>query len=136
MIQILDERTLRFIEFLNTKYPTKEAVKLSVLNGYDALTSDETDDGGFAVYIPSMRTIMLPTEVPEDVVALGDEELTRNFVIHNLAHEYGHFLQDIGLLDDFDDESIIEKVADEFADKAVAEFETEEQSKEKHNENL
>ena len=70
MIQILDERTLRFIEFLNTKYPTKEAVKLSVLNGYDALTSDETDDGGFAVYIPSMRTIMLPTEVPEDVVAL------------------------------------------------------------------
>ena len=136
MIQILDERTLRFIEFLNTKYPTKEAVKLSVLNGYDALTSDETDDGGFAVYIPSMRTIMLPTEVPEDVVALGDEELTRNFVIHNLAHEYGHFLQDIGLLDGFDDETIIEKVADEFADKAVAEFETEERSKEKHNENL
>ncbi|WP_303341480.1 hypothetical protein [uncultured Duncaniella sp.] len=136
MIQILDERTLRFVEFLNTKYPTQETVKLSVLNGYDALTSDETDDGGFAVYIPSMRTIMLPTEVPEDVVALGDEELTRNFVIHNLAHEYGHFLQDIGLLDGFDDETIIEKVADEFADKAVAEFETEERSKEKHNENL
>lgn len=47
MIQILDERTLRFIEFLNTKYPTSETVKLSVLNGYDALTSGETEDSGF-----------------------------------------------------------------------------------------
>ena len=101
MIQILDERTLRFIEFLNTKYPTSETVKLSVLNGYDALTSGETEDSGFAVYIPPMRTIMLPTEVSEHVVALGDEALTRNFVIHNLAHEYAHFLQDIGLLEGF-----------------------------------
>ena len=126
MIQILDERTLRFIEFLNTKYPTPETVKLSVLNGYDALTSDETEDSGFAVYIPPMRTIMLPTEVSEHVVALGDEELARNFVIHNLAHEYAHFLQDVGLLEGFDDETIIEKVADDFADKAVAEFEAEE----------
>ncbi len=126
MIQILDERTLRFIEFLNTKYPTSETVKLSVLNGYDALTSGETEDSGFAVYIPPMRTIMLPTEVPENVVALGDEALTRNFVIHNLAHEYAHFLQDIGLLEGFNDETIIEKVADDFADKAVAEFEAEE----------
>lgn len=126
MIQILDERTLRFIELLNTKYPTSETVKLSVLNGYDALTSGETEDSGFAVYIPPMRTIMLPTEVPENVVALGDEALTRNFVIHNLAHEYAHFLQDIGLLEGFNDETIIEKVADDFADKAVAEFEAEE----------
>ena len=126
MIQILDKRTLRFIEFLNTKYPTSETVKLSVLNGYDALTSGETEDSGFAVYIPPMRTIMLPTEVPENVVALGDEALTRNFVIHNLAHEYAHFLQDIGLLEGFNDETIIEKVADDFADKAVAEFEAEE----------
>ena len=126
MIQILDERTLRFIEFLNTKYPTSETVKLSVLNGYDALTSGETEDSGFAVYIPPMRTIMLPTEVPENVVALGDEALTRNFDIHNLAHEYAHFLQDIGLLEGFNDETIIEKVADDFADKAVAEFEAEE----------
>lgn len=126
MIQILDERTLRFIEFLNFKYPASEIVKLSVLNGYDALTSDETEDSGFAVYIPPMKTIMLPTEVPENIVALGDEDLTRNFVIHNLAHEYGHFLQDVGLLEGFDDETIIEKVADEFADKAIAEFEAEE----------
>lgn len=126
MIQILDERTLRFIEFLNTKYPTQETVKLSVLNGYDTLTSDETEDSGFAVYFPPMKTIMLPTEVPEHVVAIGDNDLTRNFVIHNLAHEYGHFLQDVGLLEGFDDETIIEKVADEFADKAVDEFETEE----------
>ena len=126
MIQILDERTLRFIEFLNTKYPASETVKLSVLNGYDALTSDETEDSGLAVYVPPMKTIMLPTEVPENIVALGDEDLTRNFVIHNLAHEYGHFLQDVGLLEGFDDETIIEKVADEFADKAIAEFEAEE----------
>lgn len=126
MIQILDERTQRFIEFLEAKYPAPETVKLSILNGYDALTSDESGDSGFAVYIPPMRTIMLPTEVPKNIVELGDEQLTKNFIIHNLAHEYAHFLQDIGLLEGFDDETIIEKVADDFADKAVAEFEAEE----------
>ena len=125
-IQILDERTLRFIEFLNTKYPATENVKLSVLNGYDSLTSNETDGSGFAVYIPLTKIIMLPTEIPKSIMALDDEVLTRNFIIHNLAHEYGHFLQDIGVLEGFNDEAIIEKVADEFADKAVAEFEAEE----------
>ena len=126
MIQILDDRTQKFVKFLNNNYGAEETVKLSVLNGYDALSSDETGAEGFAVYIPSMQTIMLPTEIPEYVKELNDEELTRTFVIHNLAHEYAHFLQHIGKLEGFDDENIIEKVADDFADKVVAEFEKEE----------
>lgn len=126
MIRILDERTLRFLNFLNRKYGAGEEVKLSVLNGYDAVSSDNTGSEGFAVYVPPMKTIMLPTEVPENVKELGDEELEKNFVIHNLAHEYGHFLQDIGVLDGFNDENRIETIADEFADKAVAEFTAEE----------
>lgn len=121
MIQILDDRTQSFIDFLNKNYGTDKIVKLSVVHGYDCLTPDG-EEVGFAVYSPDMKMIILPTDVPEDIIALGDEEFTKNFVIHNLAHEYAHFLQDIGKLEGFDDENAIENVADDFADKAVTEF--------------
>lgn len=123
MIQILDQRTQKFVEFLNENYGADEIVKLSVLNGYDSVQSDGTGADGFAVYIPPMKTILIPTEVPDNIKELNDDELTKNFVIHNLAHEYAHFLQDIGKLDGFDDENVIEKVADDFADKVIPEFE-------------
>lgn len=126
MIKILDERTQRFVDFLNANYGVKEEVCLSVLHGYDAVSSDETGGKGFAVYLPPMKTILLPTEVPQGILELKDEELTRNFVLHNLAHEYAHFLQDVGVLDGFDDENAIEQIAEDFADKAVAEFEAKE----------
>ncbi len=127
MIKILDERTQRFVGFLNANYGAKEEVCLSVLHGYDAVSSDETGGKGFAVYLPPMKTILLPTEVPQEISELNDEELTRNFVLHNLAHEYAHFLQDVGVLDGFDDENIIEQIAEDFADKVVAEFEAKEE---------
>lgn len=123
MIQILDNRTQKFVDFLNANYGADEVVTLSALNGYDAISSEESGAEGFAVYMPPMRTIMLPMEVPKNIKELNDKELTNNFIIHNLAHEYAHFLQDIGKLEGFDDENIIEQVADNFADKAVAEFE-------------
>ena len=122
MIKILDERTQRFVDFLNANYGENEVVCLSVLHGYDAVSSDETSGNGFAVYLPQKKTILLPTEVSQGIWDLNDKELSKNFVIHNLAHEYAHFLQDIGVLDGFNDENAIEQVADDFADKAVAEF--------------
>ena len=122
MIKILDERTQRFVDFLNANYGEKEVVCLSVLHGYDAVSSDETSGNGFAVYLPRTKTILLPTEVPQGIWELNDKELSRNFVIHNLAHEYAHFLQDIGVLAGFNDKNAIEQVADDFADKTVAEF--------------
>lgn len=122
MIRILDDRTQKFVDFLNTNYGANEVVRLSVLNGYDSVSSDESGTNGFAVYIPPMRTILIPTEIPKNIKETEDEELIKNFIIHNLAHEYAHFLQDIGKLEGFDNEKIIEKVADEFAEKVVAEF--------------
>ena len=126
MIKIMDERTQRFVDFLNANYGAKEDVGLSVLHGYDSVSSDETGGNGFAVYLPPMKTILLPTEVPQGILELNDEVLTRNFVLHNLAHEYAHFLQDIGVLDGFNDENTIEQIAEDFADKVVAEFEAKE----------
>ena len=123
MIRLLDERTKRFVDFLNTNHGTKEEVSLSILHGYDAVASDETGGKGFAVYLPPLKVILLPSDVPQEVLDAGDEELSRNFVIHNLAHEYAHFLQDVGVLDGFEDEDAIEDIAEDFADKAVAEFE-------------
>lgn len=130
MIKILDERVLRFVNFLNTNYGTDEEVCLSVLHGYDSVTADEEGANGFAVYLPPARVILLPSDVPKNIVELNDEELTRNFVISNLAHEYAHFLQDVGVLDGFDDENAIEDIAEDFAARAVAEFEQQEGGRE------
>lgn len=47
---------------------------------------------------------------------MKDEELKRDFVIHNFAHEYRHFLQDIN------GEEFDEQVSDDFADKVVKDF--------------
>lgn len=75
---------------------------------------------GFAVFLPQENIIMLPTDVPDEVKAMNDEELTRDFVIHNLAHEYAHALQFNGLREC--EESKIEEDADAFADEAVKKF--------------
>lgn len=64
--------------------------------------------------------IMLPTDVPDKVKAMNDKELTRDFVIHNLAHEYAHALQFNGLREC--EKSKIEEDADAFADEAVKKF--------------
>ena len=110
MIKILNKFELDFIEFLNNKHFTDEEVKLSILHGYGAVESDESGNKGFAVYLPHLKTIMLPTETPEECADMKD------FVIHNLAHEYKHFLQDVN------GEEFSEEEADKFADKMVEEY--------------
>ena len=92
MLTIANNRVLDFIDFLNKEYPIKEEVKITCLHGYDAVRDDETEGQGFAVYLPEQKYILLPMEIPENVQeeALKDPALERDFVIHNLAHEYAH----------------------------------------------
>lgn len=108
MIRILNDFEYNFIKFLNDKNFIDQEVKLSILHNYDCVDSD--NGSGFAVYIPGLKTIMLPTEVPEEVKDM------KEFVIHNLAHEYKHFLQDVNG-EEFDEDE-----ADKFADEIVSEY--------------
>lgn len=108
MIRILNDFELNFIKFLNDKHFTDQEVKLSILHNYDCVDSE--DGSGFAVYIPELKTIMLPTEIPDEVDDFTD------FIIHNLAHEYKHFLQDVN------GEEFDEDAADKFADEIVSEY--------------
>lgn len=124
MLTIANKRLLAFIDFLNKEYPLKEEVKLTCLHGYDAVTDDETSGQGFAVYLPEQKYILLPMEIPENVKELKDKELERDFVIHNLAHEYSHAIQDEqgDLVSGKYELDFLDREADEFADNAVLEF--------------
>ena len=117
MITILNEFELNFIKFLNEKHFTDKIVKLSILHNYETVGGEpeEEQDGetmGFACYMPELRTIMLPTKIPDEVLDLDYKE----FIIHNLAHEYKHFLQDIN------NQKFDEDEADKFADEIVSEY--------------
>ena len=72
MIKVLDEKTEKFVAFLNEKYPLKGEVKLFAMWGYDAVMSDESGNSGFAVYLPTEKTIMLPLEIPEDILEINN----------------------------------------------------------------
>ncbi len=124
MIIVANKRILDFIDFLNRNYPLEEEIKVTCLHGYDAVMDDETDGHGFAVYLPEQKYILLPMEIPENVKeeALKDPELERDFVIHNLAHEYCHAIQDKN--GDFEKYGVekLDDYADKFADGAVAKF--------------
>ena len=117
MIKILDKFDLNFIGFLNSKHFTDEVVKVSVLHNYESVESDASGNSGFAVYLPELKTIMLPTETPDELIKIYEENNECNdFVIHNLAHEYKHFLQDVN------SQEFNEEEADKFADEMVAEY--------------
>lgn len=120
MLRILDDRTERFVKFLNLRYPCEADIRLMVLQGYDAVTSDASGVEGFAAFLPEPNLIMLPTDVPSAVVEIGDAELTRDFVIHNLAHEYAHALQFNGQRKAAEDK--LEEDADTFADEVLKGF--------------
>lgn len=116
MIIIVDDTLKRFIEYLEKEYPMQDEVRVSILWGYDSCCDDETGGSGFAVYIPPLRTILIPSDIPEVILQEQDEELKRDFVIHNFAHEYCHFLQDMR------GEEFNEQEADDFADNTVKKF--------------
>ena len=120
MLRVLDKRMEEFVQFLNNKYPCNADIRILPLHGYDSVTSDASGAEGFAVFLPEENIIMLPMDVPQNILEENDEELTRDFVIHNLAHEYAHALQFNG--DRKADEDKLEEDADIFAERAVREF--------------
>lgn len=124
MLTILPKREMDFIQFLNDNYPLEEVIYLTVLQGYSAVTDDETGGKGFAVYLPQKNIIMLPTDIPEyilsGIIDEDDMECVKDFIIHNLAHEYAHALQFNGVRRCAEEE--LENDANAFADEAVEKF--------------
>lgn len=124
MLTILPKREMDFIQFLNDNYPCEDEIRLTILQGYDAVTDDETGGKGFAVFLPQENIIMLPTDIPEDILSdiidEDDMEFVKDFTIHNLAHEYAHALQFNGVRHCTEEE--LEDDADAFANEAVEKF--------------
>lgn len=124
MLTILPKREMDFIQFLNDNYPIEEVIYLTVLQGYSAVTDDETGGKGFAVFLPKENIIMLPTDIPEDILSgiidEDDMECVKDFIIHNLAHEYAHALQFNGVRQCAEEE--LENDANAFANEAVEKF--------------
>ena len=119
-----DKFVMDFIQFLNDNYSCEEEIHLTILQGYDAVTDDETGGKGFAVFLPKENIIMLPTNIPKDIlpdiIDEGDIEFVKDFIIHNLAHEYAHALQFNGVRQCAEEE--LENDANAFADEAVEKF--------------
>ena len=124
MLTILPKREMDFIQFLNDNYPIEEVIHLTVLQGYSAVTDDETGGKGIAVFLPQENIIMLTTDILEDILSgiidEDDMEGVKDFIIHNLAHEYAHALQFNGVRQCAEEE--LENDANAFADEAVEKF--------------
>ena len=127
MIEILDERTQGFLEFLNKNYGTEQKCVLSVLNCQDTVC--EKDDGKEmqSCFIPWLDQIVLTTCNPPDGIydhkgKLAPKWYEDNYSLLKLAHEYAHFLQKYGKLPDPEDIDENEDIADKFSHKVVKEF--------------
>lgn len=110
----LENKLQSYVDFLNEKYPSSETVQLKPLYGHDCVSVNDDPTTGWAVYIPKSRTIGLPMDVPEEFLEMESE-----WLFHNLAHEYQHFLDDIAGKKYCKKR---EKEADAFADKALEEY--------------
>lgn len=127
MIKILDNKTLGFLGFLNDNYGTAEDCTLSVLNFTDCVQVDEEGNTVESCFIDEADLIMLSTEAPVDGIFDHNGKPAKqwyydNYTILKLAHEYGHFLQKYGKLDNPADEDLNERVANDFAHKVVHEY--------------
>lgn len=81
MIEIVSSTVNKAIHYLSDKYPRNPPVLVHIIEDCDTI---QTPTGiGFGVYMPESREIYLAGDIPD-----RDENL-----VHNLAHEYKHFLQ-------------------------------------------
>lgn len=127
MIKILDERTDKFIYFLNQNYDFGVECTLSVFNLQDTIGVGENGEEEQSFFIPEADLIMLTTVNPPDGIFdcegnPAPKFYEENYTLLKLAHEYGHFMQKYGQLQNPEDLEENEKVADRFAHKAVEEF--------------
>lgn len=133
MITILDERTLRFIDYLNKNYNCEKECLLTVLNGVMSLDEDGEFESAYNDY-EEIGIIALTTETPEKIIDGNGKQASQwyydNYILLKLAHEYGHHLQTVGMLDNPIDENENEIVANDYAHKVVKEFLAKEQNNE------
>lgn len=128
------KRLQTFIDFLQHQYwsndPDRPNVDLALLPDSDAV-EDQDGNSGFAVYLVEENIILLPTQIPTEIVevykAEGEEDYELYFTFRNLAHEYKHYLQfgdtKFNKIDYSDlNEDKLETEADRFADAVVEEF--------------
>lgn len=85
-----DEQLQEYVDFLEERYPSDKTVHLKPLYGHDSVSLESDPTVGWAVYIPKSRTIALPMDVPEEFIEYESE-----WLFHNFAHEYKHFLDDV-----------------------------------------
>lgn len=127
MIKILDDKTLKFIDWLNKNYGTDEECILSVFNCQDCICVSEDGQTEQSCFIADADLIMFTTENPIDGLfdyegnVLG-EWYEKNYTLIKLAHEYAHFLQKYGKLPNSEDLDFVEHTADEWAQKVVEDF--------------
>lgn len=125
MIKILDDKTLKFIEYLNTNYNCDKECLLTVLNGVMSLDENGELESAYNDY-ELLGIIALTTEIPEKIVDGNGKEASQwyytNYTLLKLAHEYAHHLQTVGMVDNPIDEYQNEVVANDWAHKVVKEF--------------
>ena len=127
MIRILDDRTQKFIEYLNTNYDFGVECTLSVFNLQDTIGVGENGEEEQSFFIPEADLIMLTTVNPPDGIfdCKGNPApkfYEDNYTLLKLAHEYGHFMQKYGKLPNPEDLEENERVADKFAQSTVKDF--------------
>lgn len=116
MIRTSNKVIDKTIQYLNSKYSTKEDVYIKIAEGYDVIEANQDGDRGFGVFDADNNVIVIASE-------MEDEELIRT-----ISHEYRHFMQKCNGAkkeSDYD-----EKDAEEFSDKILNEI------KEKDNNNV
>ena len=125
MITILDERTLKFIDYLNTNYNCEKECLLTVLNGVASLDENGELESAYNDY-EELGIIALTTETPEKIIDGNGQEASQwyydNYILLKLAHEYAHHLQTVGMVDNPLDEYQNEVVANDFAHRVVKDF--------------
>ena len=125
MIRILDDRTLKFIDYLNKNYSCEKECLLTVLNGVMSLDENGEVESAYNDY-KELGIIALTTETPEKIVDENGKEASQwyydNYILLKLAHEYAHHLQTVGMVDNPKDEYENEVVANDWAHKVVKAF--------------
>lgn len=116
MINVIPDWLYDAIDFLNQEFPEDEDVNISILYGFDCVSTDE-NNYGFAVYNTETKTIMIAdyNELKNALKELSWEDV-RDVTINNLFHEYRHHQQNIYGWDLSEDD------AEHFAKQMFAEF--------------
>lgn len=117
MIKMAPDYLLRFIDYLNTNYPTEQDCFITFLHGEKCVEYSHSDSEkcvSFAEYDKHYRCMEVPTQYTNDK--------SPRFLLESIAHEYWHHVQNCeGRLID-ENRDILEKEAERKAIKIVDDY--------------